>query len=897
MGGDRGHNLLFPQPRRANSMRRLRAIAVRLAWLFGRARREREWNAEFQAHVEMRIEDRMRAGVSAQEARRQALAEFGSLESTKDSMRDRAGFAWLDNASRDFAYALRGLRRSPAFAITSILSLALGLGASLAVFTVADNLLVRPLPYRDASRLVMIWENRGGDGHNVVSPANYLDWKSQNDVFDDIAALSPTRSAVLIGNHRSEEFLSQSVTASFFPLLGVYPVRGRLFTAKEDRSPGHVMLISYRLWQSWFGGDENIVGQKIQVNSLPFTIIGVLPPNFYFFNRETDLWAPLGLNPAENYRKSQGRWMMSIGRLRPNVTVRDAQAHMATLATRLEQAYPEFNTNWRVNLEPVRDALFRDTKAPLLVLLAAVVMLLAVGCANLANLLLARYNSRTREIAVRASLGAGRWRVIRQLFTESLILGLAGGICGLLLARSAITGLLMLAPRDIAQSTQIHVDSRIVFLAIALSLVTVALFGIAPALTATRIDLVSAMRGTSRSGARDGTRFRSLLVGLEVTLSVILLTGAILLFRSLVDLETVNPGFNAANLLTFRVPLARDRYQEARERTAFFTRALDQIAHLPGVRSASAASFLPFTGPGAGTSVNIEGRLPARPGAELESVIQIVMPGYFRTLGISFRSGRDFNNSDNLPGSPYRFIVNEAFVRQFLPGEQPLGKRINAVMDTRNPYGEIIGVVADARETWIDHEPEPTVYYPHAHLSAARMVFLIRADRNPLSLAGPAQRAIRHLDPEEPIADVQTLGTVLGENFSRQRFSAWLLAGFATVSLVLAAVGIYGMLSWLVTARTREFGVRAAVGAGPNRIMALVFGDGLYAVAVGIAAGSAGALAVSGLLKSLLFGLGPRDPLTFTAVPLLLAAISMLSAWIPARRAALLDPTEALRTE
>lgn len=878
-------------------MRKVRSIAIRLARLFGASRREREWNAEFESHLEMHIEDRMRAGATAEEARRQALVEFGGIESTKDSMRDQAGFVWLDTTLRDVGYALRGLRRSPAFTLTAVLSLALGLGAGLAVFTVADNLLVRPLPYRDASRLVMIWENRGGDGHNVVSPANYLDWKSQNDVFEDIAALSPARSAILTGNGRAEEFLEQSVTANFFPLLGIHPVRGRLFTGKEDRAPGQVVLIGYRLWQSWFGGDENIIGRQVQINSLTMTIIGVLPANFYFLNRETDLWGPLGLDPAQDYRRTQGRWMMSIGRLRPGVTIREAQAHMTAVARRLEQAYPAFNTDWRVNLEPLRDALFRDTKTPLLVLLAAVVMLLAVGCANLANLLLARYSSRRREIAVRASLGAGRWRVMGQLLAESLILGLAGGACGLVMARWAVTGLLALAPRDIAQSTEIHLDFRIVLLAVALSLLTGILFGIAPALTTTHIDLVGAMRGDSRSGLGAGSRLRSWLVGLEVTMSVILLTGAILLFRSLVDLETVNPGFNAANLLTFRVPLAAGRYREARTRTVFFQKALDELSHLPGVRSASAVSFLPFTGPGAGTSVNIEGRPPAQPGAELEAVIQTVMPGYFRTLGIPFKSGRDFTDSDNLPDSPYRFIVNEAFVRQFLRGEQPLGKRINASMDRQNPYGEIIGVVADSRESSIDHKPEPTVYYPHSHLSYPRMVILLRVDSNPLRLAGAARRTIRQLDPEQPIAEVRTLEEVLGENFSRQRFSAWLLAGFALVALVLAAVGIYGMLAYSVTARTREFGVRTAVGADPWRIIALVLKDGLYPVAGGVVMGGAGAFIVSGLLKSLLFGIGPRDPLTFAAVPLLLAGIAMVSAWVPARRAARLDPMEALRTE
>ncbi len=826
--------------------------------------------------------------------------QFGGVDlakEVKESMRDQASFGSLDTTLRDSRYALRSLCRSPGFTVTTLLSLTVGLGASLAVFTVADNLLVRPLPYRNASRLVMIWEaeRRSDNNRNVVSPANYLDWKAQNDVLDGIAAFTPVR-AVLTDQSRTEEFREQSVTADFFPLLGIYPLRGRLFTSEEDRDPGQVLLISYRLWQSWFGGDGHIIGRKVQLNSLPVTIIGVLPPNFYFLDRKVDLWGPLGLNPAQDYRRTSGRWLMSVGRLRPDVKLSQAQAHMTALAKRLEQAYPEFNRNWTIHLEPLRDALFHEAKTPLLVLLTAVVMLLAVACANVANLLLARYSSRSQEIAVRASLGAGRWRIVRQLLTESVLLGMAGALFGVIFARWAISGLLALAPEDLAQSAiTVHGDLRMVVFAVALSLVTGILFGMAPALVASRFDLVSALRGHSRFGS--GRRLRSWLVSAEVAISVVLLIGGTLLFRSLVGLETVKTGIDPSNLLTFRVSLLDARYEKARSRTQFLERVLDQLRHLPQVRAASAAGCVPFTGGCYGTSVNIEGPPPAKPGEALSASIQIVMPGYFHTLGIPLKSGRDFTAADTVPTSPYRFMINEAFVKQYLRGEQPLSKKISVVMENQNPYGEIIGVVADARELSIDREAEPTVYYVHSHLSDPGMYFLVRVNSNPLGLAEPARRIIQRLDPSLPIADVRAMEQVLGENYSRQRFSAWLLSGFAGVALTLAAIGIYGVMAYSVTARTREFGVRAALGADASSIIVLVLRTGVQPMLVGLLFGVGAAVAASSLLKSLLFGIAPHDPLTFAVVPSFFAAVALLAGIVPARRAAQLNPMEALRTD
>ena len=806
-------------------------------------------------------------------------------------------FAWLDMTLGDIRYALRSLRRSRGFAITTILSLTLGLGASLAVFTAADNLLVRPLPYRDASRLVMVWEaERGNDNdRNVVSPANYLDWKAQNDVLDGVAAFTPVRT-VLTDQRRAEEFREQGVTADFFPLLGIHPLRGRLFTREEDRDPGQVVLISYRLWQSWFGGDSEIIGRKVQLNSLPVTIIGVLPPGFYFLDRKIDLWGPLGLNAAEDYRRTSGRWLMSLGRLRPGVKLSQAQAHMTELAARLEQAYPGFNKNWTIHLEPLRDSLFHEAKTPLLVLIAAVIMLLAVACANVANLLLARYSSRVQEIAMRAALGATRRRVVRQLLTESLLLGAAGGLLGVILAQWAVSGLVALAPEDLSQSAgAIHVDFRMVAFAVALSMLTGILFGIAPAMVGSRFDLISALRGNCRLGS--GQRLRSWLVSAEVAASVVLLAGATLLFRSLVGLETVNPGMDPSNLLTFRVSLLDARYEKAGSRTEFLERVLAQLGSLPPVRAASAAGCVPFTGGCYGTSVNIEGRPPAKPGEALSAAIQIVMPGYFHTLGIPLQSGRDFTAADNIATSPYRFMVNEAFVKRYLRGEQPLGKKISVMMENRNPYGEIIGVVADAREISIDREAKATVYYVHSHLSDPGMYFLVRAGSNPMGMAEPARRIIQGLDPSLPTADVRTMEEVLGENYSRQRFSAWLLSGFAAVALALAAIGIYGVVAYSVTARRREFGVRAALGADANSIMVLVLRTGARPVLLGLLFGVVAAVAASDLLKSLLFGIAPHDPVTFAVVPLFFAAVALAAGIVPARRAARLNPMEALRTE
>jgi putative ABC transport system permease protein len=622
-----------------------------------------------------------------------------------------------------------------------------------------------------------------------------------------------------------------------------------------------------------------------------------MPPGFYFRNRTVDLWEAMRLDPARDYRKDSGRYLMCVARLKPGVTRDRAQTRMAVIARRLASDYPRFNTNWTVNVEPLRDSLVSEVKTSMLVLLGAVGLLLAVACANVANLLLARYTSRRCEMAVRLAIGAGRGRVVRQLITESVVLGLAGGALGVILARWTVSGLLALAPVDLTRNIAVAVDYRIVLFALGIPMLTGILFGLAPSFVASRANLTFGLREDSRWSVGGAGSLRAALVAAEVALSVILLAGAGLLFRSLVGLQSVDPGLNPAHVLTFQVQIPPARYSKPLLRTEFFTRALEQIGRVPGVESASAVSYLPFNGMAAGTDLAIAGRPPAKPGEEPGATIRTVMPGYFRTIGIPLKRGRVFTAADNTGDSPYRFIVNQAFVAKYLAGEEPLGQQISVEMDDKNPFAEIIGVVGNVKEGALDKEPTPTVYYIHAHLPYTSMVFVVRAAVDPLSLVGAMRNAIHDIDAAQPVARMRTMEAVVRETFARQTFSALLLGGFSLVSLVLAAVGIYGVLAYSVTERTREIGVRVALGADPARILTLVLGSGMRVVLFGALVGTGGALALTGLLKSLLFGVEAHDPAIFAAVPAVLIAVALLAAYLPARRASRLAPVDALKVE
>ena len=534
------------------------------------------------------------------------------------------------------------------------------------------------------------------------------------------------------------------------------------------------MLISFRLWQGWFGGDRNIIGKRIPFGGRPRTIVGVLPAAFSFYDREIDVWSPLAISPAQN--NGDGHWLRCLARLKPGFTLKRAQAEMFAIAKQRALDDPQFNKGWTVSLQSLHDALVRNVKSSLIILLGSVGLLLGVACANVANLLLARYTARQREIALRASLGAGRLRVARQLLMESILLAAIGGAAGILLAKWAVNVLILLAPKDLTQFVDIHIDLRIYLFAAGLAVLTSIVFGLAPALAGSRTELAQTMQLESRSTTAVKSRLRAWLVGAEIALSVVLLSGALLLFRSLEGLQSVNPGIDAANLLTLRVSLPGGQYAKPSQSIQFFARAVEGIATLPQVRAASAISHLPFNGLVPATLIQIAGRPPRKPGDDQVATIRTVLPGYFKTMGIPLLGGRDFTAADDKEDTPHRFIVSQAFVDRYLEKGNPLDQQISVWMEDKNPFGQIIGVVADVRDQTLDQAPTPTVYYPHAHLAYNRMIIVVRSAGNSLALTPAIRSVIRSLDPAQPIADVKPMTEVIANTYSRQRFSALLLS-------------------------------------------------------------------------------------------------------------------------
>jgi putative ABC transport system permease protein len=809
----------------------------------------------------------------------------------------------MTNLLADVRFGARMLIKSPMVTFIALLALTLGIGANTAIFSVVNAVLLRSFPYADAERLVLVWEKRQGGrtDQNVINLGNFSDWKEQNQVFTDRAVFFD-RTFNLTSDGEPEELPGQSVTTNLFSVLGSNPILGRTF-ANDDGREGQprVVVISYGLWQRRFGGDTQIVGRKITLNEQPRTVIGVMPANFGWHiqkgtqaSKPADIWLPFQI--TNDLRQRRGRFASAVARLKPGVSMDQAKQEMNTIGTRLAQQYPEFNATWGVNVVPLRTQVTGEIRKPLLVLLGAVGFVLLIACANVANLLLARASSRRKEIAVRAGLGASRWRIARQLLTESVMLSVVGGTLGVLVAWWGTKALVALSPPALIDLKRVGVSMPVLLFTLGLSLLTGIVFGLVPALEATRFDLHGALKegGKNVGGTSSSHYARSLFVVTQVALALVLLVGAGLLMKSLNRLQAVDPGFNAQNLLTVRVSLL-GKYDSEQKRIDFFKQAIDGMKAIPGVEAAGAINTPPFTGQYSGTNVEVDGqKLP--PGQELKTGVCVTDANYFQMMQIPLKQGRLFTEQEATE-MRHVVLVNEEFVRKNLGGANPIGRRLTIYMKDDTVPTEIIGVVGDHKHLGLDIAVEPMSYWPHPELVYPAMTLMLRTRTDASAFGSAARNVIHALDPQQPIGEVSTMESLLATSVARSRFSASLLTVFSFVALVMAAVGIYGVMSYSVLQRTHEIGVRMALGAQRFDVLKLVVKKGVILGIIGVAAGLAASFGLTRLISTLLFEVTATDAMTFVVVSVGLFLVTLIACYVPARRATRVDPLKALRYE
>ena len=820
----------------------------------------------------------------------------------------------METLFQDLRYAFRMLLKGPGFTAVAVLALALGIGANSAIFSVVNGVVLRALPYKDPESLMMVWSRRpllqalavAGSQEFPVSAADFTDWRDQNQVFEQIAAFH-SQPFNITGAGEPESLGGVRASANLFSLLGIEAKLGRTFLAEEDQpGAGHVVIISHGLWERRFGSDPNMIGQKLALNDEPYTVVGVMPPGFQFprkgempagyqFPRQADLYTPLAWTP--NQIGNRGRnFVAVIARLKPGVTVAQASADMDAIAERLKQQYPQFNANKEVFIVPLHQQVVGKVRTALLVLLGAVGFVLLIACANVANLLLARAASRQKEIAIRTALGASRSRVIRQLLTESMLLSLTGGTLGLLLSMWGVDLLMAISPANLPRVDTISVDVRVFAFTLAVSLLTGIIFGLVPAIQASKPDVNEALKEGGRASSVGHNRFRSVLVVSEVALSLVLLIGAGLMIRSFVHLLNSSPGLKPENVLTLDVGLPRTKYTGPQQ-AAFFQQVIERLKSLPGVQSAGAVYPLPLSGAEEGMGFGIEGRAALAPGEVYNAGPRWVSPDYFNVMGIPLLRGRELTERDG-SDSPRVVVINEAMAARYFPDEEPIGKRVafDQVNDKPN-WREIVGVVGDVKHSALDSDPKPEMYFPFTQFPIFFMTFVVRTPGDPLNLVAAARSEVLAVKNDQPISNVHTMEELLSNSVAQRRFNMLLLSIFAGVALLLAAVGSYGVMSYSVAQRTHELGVRMALGAQTSHVLALVVKQGMTLALAGVGIGLAAAFGLTRILASLLYGVSATDPLTFSVIALLLASVALLACYLPARRATKVDPMIALRYE
>jgi len=874
--------------------------------LFRKEQVRQELDEELNGFLEMAAEEKMKNGTDPHDALRAVRLERGNLEVAKEAVRSAGWESFVETCWQDLRFGFRTLRKSPGFAAVAVLTLALGIGANTAIFSIVYAVLLKPLPFKDSHRLVFIAKKNASRGwdRNPISPAEILAWRNQSGAFEDIAAYTQ-RSCVLTGVGEAEEDPCEVISGNLFPLLGVAPSRGRTFSAEEDEAEGpRAAILSYGLWQRRFAADEKVIGAVIDIDGVSYTIVGVMPSNFSHLYASPygvlpELWVSgIALSPTHVWNDYFG-----IGRLKPGVSLQQAEARTNTISVRIEPMNPDLK-GWRAQLMTLRTNASGDTRPALFVLMGAVIFVLLIACANVANLLLARGARRANEFAVRNALGASEGRIVRQLLSESLVISIAGAVCGVLLAILGCKGLVALAPRFLVKSVPTlnagAADFRVLVFTLVVVIATTLLFGLAPALQRARPDLIETLKETGRSSLQSprNRRLRSALVVSEIALAMVLLIGAGLMVRTLAQLSHMNLGFNPTNVLTLRVPLSGERYKEPQARVQFWERVVSAVEALPTVESASVSRGLPIND-WAGQLFTTSDE-PNPPAGQVPAANYVVIgPDYFRVMQIALRRGRSYNDHDT-NASARVVIVNEELVRLYWPGRDPLAKRLQ--VGGQGPWLTVVGVAGNVLSQGPDAGFHPEIYIPYQQFpwllgGPKHLVVRTSGTVKPESLVPAVMQEIRQIDKDQPVADIAPMEQIALEPVAQQRMVMALLVSFASLALILSALGIYSVLSYSIAQRTREIGLRMALGAQRGNVLRLVVGGGAGLALLGITIGLAAALALTRLMTGLLFGVHPIDPITFGVVTTVLAVTSILACYVPARRATRVDPMVALRFE
>ena len=802
----------------------------------------------------------------------------------------------MDTLLRDVRYGIRGLLKRPGFTLVALIALALGIGANTAIFSLVNAVLVQPLPFKDPDRLVWMWGNiRQGGNRASVAPLDFLDFRQQNTAFEQFAAMFSIPLPInLTGGGEPERLSSAAVTGNYFQTLGVNPLLGRSFVLDNEKSGNdQVAVLSYGLWQRRFGGDPNIVNQTIVLDDRTHLVLGVMPKEFNF-PQAADLWVPMNFDrPGMKQRKAH--FLRPIGRLKTGVTLAQAQADTDAVAQRLEQQYPDTNTGWNLRLVNLRDQLVGNTKPTLFILLGAVGFVLLIACANVANLLLVRAAARQKEIALRTALGASRFRIARQMMTESILLALMGGALGAFMAAWGVDLLVALSADNLPPTAHVKIDATVLAFTLIVSVLTGLLFGLAPALRTMKLDLCTSLKEGGRAVGEGMQRnlMRSSLVVIESAVAVVLLVGAGLLVRSLIRLQNTSAGFDPHKVLTMRIDLPEAKYPTDEKKANFFHEIQTRLAGLPGVENVGMISELPLSGQPNDIPYYVEGRSPSSPDQGFDDDFRRVNTQYFQSLHIPILRGRNFTEQEVLKSAKV-LLISDLLAKQVFANEDPIGRRLVMAMGDGTPW-EIIGIVGDVRHRALELQPSPAMYMPT--LAENWMNIVVRAQGDPTSLAGQVRQVVKTIDSDQPVAAMKTMDNWMATSVSAPRYRTSLLALFAFVALLLASTGIYGVMSYSVAQRTHEIGVRMALGAGRRNVLGLVVRQGMMLVAIGLTLGLLGAFALTRVMSSLLFEVTPKDPLTFIGVAVFLPLVALLACYLPARRATMVDPLVALRYE